>query len=141
MHKLTRLIVVLLLFMVLVVIRLYEEVLFYDPLVLFFKTTHTTASLPEMNLVKLVGNTTLRFLINTGISLLILRLLFKERSIVTLSVLLYGIAFIILCIMFIVLLFTSEAGSHMFLFYVRRFLIQPLFLLILIPAFYFQRKK
>jgi exosortase F-associated protein len=26
------------------------------------------------------------------------------------------------------------------LFYVRRFLIQPLFLLVLIPAFYFQKK-
>jgi exosortase F-associated protein len=27
------------------------------------------------------------------------------------------------------------------LFYVRRFLIQPLFLLILLPAFYFNRRK
>jgi exosortase F-associated protein len=31
-------------------------------------------------------------------------------------------------------------GGHLALFYVRRFLIQPIFLLLLIPAFYFQKK-
>jgi exosortase F-associated protein len=44
-------------------------------------------------------------------------------------------------IVFVFLLESSAAGEHMALFYVRRFLIQPLFLLLLLPAFYFHKRS
>ena len=46
-----------------------------------------------------------------------------------------------LMIAFVLLLNTSADGDHMALFYVRRFLIQPLFLLLLLPAFYFHKRS
>lgn len=135
----------------LVAIRAYQEQLFYDPLIPFFKTDHGTQQLPEMDRLNLLGNVALRFWMNTIISLGILWLLFRKIEIVKVSLLLFSVVFVILMIAFIVLLSASPTavgtgdveisrGGHLALFYVRRFLIQPLFLLLLIPAFYFQKK-
>jgi exosortase F-associated protein len=129
-----------LLFGLLILIRAFQGELFYDPLIEFFKVDHSTEALPNMNLPKLMGNLALRFLLNTLISLWILWVLFRKKEILKISGLLYLLLFLVLSIAFAVLVNSSEEGGHLALFYVRRFLIQPLFLLLLIPAFYFQRK-
>lgn len=137
-----RIIAALLLMFGLVAVRLYENDLFYDPLLRFFETDHTIATkLPEMNQSRLVGFTILRFLINTLLSLGILWLVFQKRDVVVLSSVLYGIAFVVLGILFVWMLAVSENGSYRTLFYIRRFLIQPIFLLVLLPAFYFQKRS
>ncbi|PKA82493.1 exosortase F-associated protein [Ulvibacter sp. MAR_2010_11] len=125
----------------LVLIRMFEETLFYNPLLYFFKTNHSTQPLPEFDTYKLLANVSLRFLLNTLLSLAILWTVFKEKEVVKLSAILYAFLFVVLIAIFTFLLFNSEAGEHLTLFYVRRFLIQPLFLLILLPAFYFQKKN
>ncbi|MDC8003051.1 exosortase F system-associated protein [Aureisphaera galaxeae] len=131
--------VVVLLFGLLVLIRAYASDLFYDPLIVFFETTHSTDVLPEMDIIKLLGNTSLRFLMNTAISLLILWVIFKRSDVIKVSALLYACVFVLLMIFFWILLGSDQAGGHMALFYIRRFLIQPVFVLLLIPAFYFQK--
>lgn len=141
MNRVLKIILLLLLTTLLLLIRYFEDSLYYDPLISFFKSDYTTKGLPQFNGLKLLGNVVLRFLMNTSISLTILWLLFKELSIIKLSSILYTILFIFLIIGFYYLLFYSESKNYLPLFYVRRFLIQPLFLLILIPAFYFQRKN
>ena len=123
----------------LILVRMFEDILFYDPLISFFKTDHTTEALPDFEMAKLLLHTALRFLLNTVLSLAILWVAFRNSEVVKLSVLLYAIAFIMLFGLFWYFLSTSEAGNHMALFYVRRFLIQPLFLLVLLPAFYFKK--
>lgn len=122
----------------LVAIRAFEDDLFYDPLIHFFKTDHSTQPLPSLDVAKLLGHTAFRFLLNTLISLGIIWFVFKSKEIVKMSALLYIILFCILFILFYALI-VMEAGSHLPLFYVRRFLIQPLLLLLLLPAFYFQK--
>ena len=129
-----------LLFGLLILMRMFEGELFYDPLISFFKTNHSTEKLPQMDHLKLVGNVVLRFMITTCISLGILWVLFRKKEILKVAGLLYLVLFVILMGAFLVLMQSSELGGHMALFYVRRFLIQPLFLLLLIPAFYFQKK-
>lgn len=124
----------------LVSVRMFEDSLFYDPLVSFFKTDHTTQALPTFEMSKLFLHTALRFLLNTGLSLAIIWVAFRSGEVIKISVLLYALAFVLLCGLFWYLLSTSEAGNHMALFYVRRFLIQPLFLLVLLPAFYFKKE-
>ncbi len=134
--------VIILLASLLVLIRAFENTLFYDPLLEFFKMGYKTMPLPEMNVFLLQANIALRFLLNTLISLAILWLVFRDKEIIKISVILYVLLFIFLFTTFIVIVLTSEGtGGHLVLFYVRRFLIQPLFLLILLPAFYFQRYK
>jgi exosortase F-associated protein len=128
----------------LVLIRGFEDLLFYDPLLAFFKSVQSYDSLPRFDTLKLILNVALRFLLNTLISLSILWVIFQNRDIVRLSLLLYTVLFIVLFCAFCYLLLsgiTSEKGNYLSLFYVRRFLIQPIFLLVLIPAFYFQKKK
>jgi exosortase F-associated protein len=140
MHKLLKIVVVVILGALLVLLRRYESAIFYDPLLSFFKSQSDQA-LPQLDMFKLIGNITLRYTINTIISLGILWVIFLNKEILRLSAMLYSLLFLILITAFCLLIFSSEAGEHMALFYVRRFLIQPLFLLILIPAFYFQKNK
>ncbi len=126
----------------LVLIRAFEDILFYDPLLHFFEIDYKSMPLPKMDAFALQTGVALRFLLNTIISLAILWLVFKDRQIIKLSLILYSFLFSILFMAFSFIIFTSEESSgHFVLFYVRRFLIQPLFLLILLPAFYFQKYK
>ncbi|NNJ80842.1 MAG: exosortase F system-associated protein [Flavobacteriaceae bacterium] len=125
----------------LILIRQFAGDIFYDPLIEFFKTDHSTQPLPELMTGKLLLHITIRFFFNTVLSFLVLWVIFKSRSILKLALFLYITLFLIFVIAFAVMLNTSEAGNHMALFYVRRFLIQPLFLLLLLPAFYFHKRS
>jgi exosortase F-associated protein len=142
MKRVLNIVGVLILVLLLVLIRAFEDELFYDPLLDFFKNDYSSLPLPEMDIFALQVSVALRFFINTIISLSILWLVFRDREIIKLSVILYAILFAVFFIAFNFIVFTSEGtNSHLALFYVRRFLIQPLFLLILLPAFYFQKYK
>ncbi len=126
----------------LVLIRFFEDTLFYDPLLEFFKMDYKTLPLPKMDIYPLLTSVVFRFLMNTILSLVILWFVFRDKEIIKFSVVLYSFLFILLFTAFIFIVFTSEGtSSHMVLFYVRRFLMQPLFLLLLLPAFYFQKYK
>jgi exosortase F-associated protein len=140
MNRSLKIVMVVLLIGLLIVVRFYENDLFYDPLIQFFKVDHSTHMLPEFDMWNLLINVAIRFFINMAISLLILWFLFMKKEIIKISSLLYLAVFVVLLIAFIFLIFSKEMGGHLALFYVRRFLIQPLFLLLLIPAFYFQKK-
>ncbi len=125
----------------LVLIRTYEDQLFYDPLLSFFKEEGNTETLPVFNSLQLLGNVILRFLMNTILSLAILWVLFEDKGFIKLTVYLYAILFFIVFTAYCYLLYYSESDTFLTLFYVRRFLIQPLFLLILIPAFYYYKNR
>lgn len=124
----------------LVAVRFFEGDLFYDPLLLFFKSA-PNGVLPEFDTLQLVVHVSFRYVLNTVLSLGILWFAFESAEIIKLSAFFYVLFFVVLMLAFSILLGTSEAGQHMTLFYIRRFLIQPILLLILIPAFYFQKKK
>ena len=142
MNKVLKVLGILALAALLVLIRAFEDTLFYDPLLHFFEMDYKSMPLPEMDTFALQTGIALRFLLNTIISLAILWLVFQDRGIIKLSLILYSFLFAVLFMAFSFIIFTSEESSgHFVLFYVRRFLIQPLFLLILLPAFYFQKYK
>ena len=142
MKRILKIFGVIILASLLVLIRAFENSLFYDPLLHFFEMDYKSMSLPEMDTFALQTGVALRFLLNTIISLAILWLVFKDRQIIKLSLILYSFLFSILFMAFSFIIFTSEeSGGHFVLFYVRRFLIQPLLLLILLPAVYFQKYK
>ncbi|MFT6731544.1 MAG: exosortase F-associated protein, partial [Glaciecola sp.] len=62
-------ILLLILFGLLVLIRVFEYDLFYDPYLLFFKSDYLTMDFPNREIFKLTLYTTLRFVLNTIISL------------------------------------------------------------------------
>lgn len=121
----------------LVLVRFFEESLFYDPLLEFFRKEDKT--LPEYDNLKLLLSLAFRFGLNTLFSLGIIWLAFKDKAILRLTAILYGAFFIVLtAVLFITL--NAEAPNLMLIFYVRRFLIQPLLLLLFLPAFFYQKR-
>lgn len=121
----------------LVAVRAFEAALFYDPLLQFFKSGHAVRSIPEMNNSKLFLGLSLRFIINTIISIAILWLVFRKKSLLKFSIIVYALFFIICMTAFAIFYFYLPDGPHQPLFYARRFIIQPILLFLLIPAFYF----
>lgn len=140
--KILKILSVIVLCSFLLLIRAFEDTLFYDPLLDYFKGDYKTMPLPEMDMLRLQLGVFFRFLLNTIISILIIWIVFWDKEILKLSLVLYGLLFVVLFAALSVIIYTADGGSNQFLlFYVRRFLIQPLFLLILLPAFYFQKYK
>lgn len=131
-----------LLIILLLLIRAFEDVLFYDPLLDYFKRDYKNLPIPQMDNLKLYLNIIFRFSMNSLISLGILRFIFKDKDILRLSAFLYIILFLLLFLTFVFIIETATTSTDPWaLFYIRRFLIQPLLLLLLLPAFYFQKHK
>jgi exosortase F-associated protein len=123
----------------LICIRLFEDHLFYDPFLAYFKSEYAHAKLPQFNVFKLFFSLGMRFYVNSLISLFLLYVIFKDTKIVKFSMLLYMILGSILMISFIFVLTFFGEENKMTLFYLRRFLIQPIFIMLFIPAFYYQK--
>ncbi len=122
----------------LILVRAFAQTLFYDPFIPFFKRFLSDATFPEFKLLPLVISVFFRYLLNATLSIALLYVVFKSKPIIKFSVFFYGIAFIILLFFFVVLLLNLSEGNFKTFFYVRRFLIHPIFLLLLLPAFYYQ---
>ncbi|CAM4309577.1 exosortase F system-associated membrane protein [Gillisia limnaea] len=125
----------------LVLIRFFEHSLFYDPLIEFYKSDYLNDKVPNFITWKLFANVFLRFLLNTGVSLAIVYAAFLDKNILKFSFLLYALLFIGCFSVFTFLILTIENENFMALFYMRRFLIHPIFVIILLPAFYYFRLK
>lgn len=130
-----------LLFVLLVLIRAFEDTLFYDPFLAYFQGNFLTQKFPDYDFWKLVLSHAFRYGLNTFISLGIIYIFFRNSEVIKLSVYAYLIAFAVLMPAYFWLLYHSSPDNYLLLFYVRRFLIHPVFVLILIPAFYYQDKK
>ncbi len=132
---------ILLAIVLLVGIRTFEKNLFYDPFLSFFKLDYQNKSLPVYNSWNLFFGIAFRYFLNTILSLWIIHLLFAKKSMIHLSLFLYIFLFIILSLVFFGILHFQNQPDYLLLFYIRRFLIQPLFLVLFIPAFYYQKNK
>jgi len=137
-HKSAGVAVIVLVFL-LACVRAFEDVLFYDPLLDYYKTDFTSLPWPEMNLFKLSLGLFFRYALNAILSLGIIYAIFRNRSLVRFTAWLYAIFFILLIVAFFAALAFAE-DNKMLLFYIRRFIIQPIFLLLFIPAFFFQER-
>lgn len=129
-----------LLLLLLVLIRAFEDHLFYDPFLNYFKDNYTNLKLPQTNPIKLFFSLGFRYYLNSMISLGLLYLIFKDTKIIKFSIFLYSVLGIILMVSFFFILKFFGEQSKMNLFYIRRFIIQPIFLILFIPAFYYQKK-
>ncbi len=137
--KIYRIIIIGFLFLLLVLVRAFELKLFYDPLIIYFKNDYLHKSLPFFSGRYLLWSLIFRYTLNTVISLAIIYFAFQNKNFVRFSIKFYIIAFIILTITFFIILKGELKSGYLFAFYVRRFLIHPLFVLLLLPAFYYKQ--
>ncbi|WP_179317874.1 exosortase F system-associated membrane protein [Winogradskyella undariae] len=139
MGKFVKLLLVGVLVLLLIVIRAFEDVFFYDPYLTFFENDYLYLDSPRREIAKLVLFTTLRFLLNTIISLGILFVVFRDISIIKFSILIYCIAYVVLLIPFLYFVINPHQDDYYLFFNIRRFLIQPIGLILLLPAFYYYK--
>ena len=136
-NKFLRYAIVFILLIGLISVRFFETDLFYDPLLSFFKKLNHRA-LPEMDLMKLYTHVFFRYMINLFLTVLIVKFLFWNQSYVKFTIIVGIIGFIILLPIYAYMINHNLNFGDMIFFYIRRFLIQPMFLIILIPCYYYQ---
>lgn len=141
MNSVIKMIVLLVLFGFLILIRAFENELFYDPYLKFFESDYLYIDNPRREIFKLTMFTVLRYFLNSSISLGIIYLFFKDKSIVKFSALIYAIVFVFLISLFLYFVIHPRKEDYYIFFNIRRFLIQPIFLLLLLPAFYYYKLK
>lgn len=137
-HKL-RFTLVIVLVLLFTLIRAYEDELFYDPFLDYFKGDFQHSPLPEFNSFQLIIGLLFRYGLNTVISLGILYVLFKDIAMLKFVSVLYVFFLLILISSFFAIIYYYGDQNNFMLFYVRRFLIQPIFVLLFVPAFFYQK--
>lgn len=120
-------------------IRAFENQLFYDPFLVYFETNYKELPLPEFNSIQLFFGLLFRYFLNTIISLGIIYVIFKEIELVKFASVLYVVFFLVLIIAFYCVIYFYGNQNNLMLFYIRRFLIQPILLLLFVPGFYYQK--
>lgn len=126
--------------LLLIAVRAFEHTIFYDPFLKYFKEEYAHLPFPQIQTVKLFFSLGFRYYLNSVLSIALLYVLFKDRKFTKFSILLYMILGSVLMISFFFVLQFFGEESKMTLFYIRRFIIQPIFLILFIPAFYYQKK-
>ena len=121
-------------------IRAFEKQLFYDPFLSYFESDYQNLPFPELNSFHLFLSLLFRYGLNTILSLSLIYALFKDIDLLKFTVFLYLFFLTFLLASFFLILKYYSEGSWL-LFYVRRFIIQPIFVLLFIPAFYYQEQN
>jgi exosortase F-associated protein len=125
----------------LVAVRYFEENLFYDPLNSYFHSDFQNQPIPALNLGFLLFSNLLRYLMNTVLSIAIIWFAYRNKHYVKASFWVYLFSGIILLVLTTVLLYTTGGFFKMALFYLRRFIIHPLLLFILIGGFFYLKTR
>jgi exosortase F-associated protein len=122
------------------IVRTMEDQLFYDPFLVYFQSDFKEMPFPQVDNFKLFAGLLFRYALNSVLSLILIYVLFRDIEILKFSVFLYVFFLILLLGMFFVIL-ECYPNANWLLFYVRRFIIQPIFVLLFIPAFYYQQQN
>ncbi|HEY5689664.1 MAG TPA: exosortase F system-associated protein [Yeosuana sp.] len=141
MNNTAKYILLFVLFGMLVLIRVFENELFYDPYLTFFKNDYLYIDSPRREVFKLTAFTSLRYGLNTVISLGIIYVVFKDKSMVKFSTFIYIVSFVVLILIYLYFVVNPKQEHYYLFFNMRRFLIQPIILLVLLPAFYYYKLK
>ena len=141
MNNTAKYILLFVLFGMLVLIRVFENELFYDPYLTFFQNDYLYIDSPRREIFKLSAFTSLRYWLNTVISLGILYVVFKDKSMVKFSIIIYIVSFVVLILIYLYFVVNPKQEHYYLFFNMRRFLIQPIILLVLLPAFYYYKLK
>ena len=96
------------LFFLLILIRVFEDVLFYDPYLQFFKNDYLYIDNPRREVFKLSAYTSLRYVLNSIISLCIIYVFYKDKAMLKFSVGIYVVSYIILLLLFLFLALTNS---------------------------------
>ena len=124
----------------LVSVRFLEDKIFYDPFLAFFKGNYKVTQIPEFLWGKLIISHFFRFFLNLFFSAVVIHFMFLNKKWTLQAVVLITVAFLFFFPIYLWCLYTKMEIGYLFTFSVRRFIIQPIILLLIIPIFYYRKK-
>ncbi|WP_333596629.1 exosortase F system-associated membrane protein [Chryseobacterium flavum] len=124
----------------LISVRVFEDRFFYDPFLNYFHEANKNIALPEFEWGKLVTGHVFRFILNLLFSCLIIQGLFKNKEWTVQGAVLIIIVFIITFPVYVYCINDHFDIGYLFSFYMRRFVIQPLIILLVVPMFYYRKQ-
>ena len=122
----------------LIAVRMVEDQLFYDPFQAFFHLANKHAEFPDFKWTPLILNYLFRFGLNLVLSAAVVYFIFKNKQWTLQAIVLMLIVFAITFPLYLYCIHTQFDIGYLFSFYMRRFVIQPLILLLIIPLFYYR---
>ena len=124
----------------LVSVRFLEDKIFYDPFLEFFKADYKVAQVPDFIWGKLMLSHFFRFALNLIFSAIVVHFMFLNKKWTLQAVFLMAVAFLFFFPIYLWCLYSKMEIGYLFTFSVRRFVIQPIILLLIIPIFYYRKK-
>lgn len=122
----------------LVGIRVMEDTIFYDPFLEYFHEANKNIAFPAFEWGKLIGGHLFRFVLNLFFSCLIIQGLFKNKQWTIQGALMMLIVFVIAFPIYLYCIQDKFEVGYLFSFYMRRFVIQPVIILLIVPMFYYR---
>lgn len=123
----------------LVGVRAMEDQWFYDPFLNYFHEANQQSKFPDFEWGKLILGHFFRFGLNLIFSTLIIHFIFRNNKWTIQGILLMLIFYAITFPIYLFCISTKFEIGYVFSFYMRRFVIQPLILLLIIPMFYYRK--
>jgi len=127
-------------FLGLIAVRGLEDKIFYDPFLTYFKLADQSAAFPQFVWGRLILSYLFRFGLNTFFSLIIIHFIFQNKHWTKQAFVLILLVFAIIFPIYLYCINDEFRFGYLFSFYVRRFVIQPLTLILIIPIFYYRKK-
>ncbi len=121
-------------------VRVEEDRIFYDPFLDYFHELNKEDDFPNFEWGKLIWDHLFRFGLNLFFSALIIHFIFKRKDWTLQGVVLMLMVFVVTFPIYLFCISTHFELGQLFSFYMRRFVIQPLILLLIIPLFYYRKK-
>ena len=136
-----RILGVLALIIVLACVRAFENDLFYDPFLIYFQSNYQNINLPAIDNFRLFINLFFRYFLNSVVSIAIIYFIFNDLQLLKFAFVLYILFFILLILTLYLAVGDGGTNNKMTIFYIRRFLVQPVLLMLFVTGFYFQKKS
>ena len=121
-------------------VRIFEDTLFYDPFLNYFHEATKNSAFPDFEWMALVSSHLFRFALNLLFSCIIIHFIFKNKAWTAQGALLIIIIFAITFPIYLYCISDRFDVGYLFSFYIRRFVIQPIILLLIIPLFYYRKQ-
>ncbi|WP_288462239.1 exosortase F system-associated protein [uncultured Chryseobacterium sp.] len=121
-------------------VRILEDRIFYDPFLNYFHEANKNIPFPSFEWGKLISGYLFRFILNLLFSCVVIHFWFKNRQWTIQGAILITIIFAITFPIYLYSIYDRFEIGYLFSFYMRRFVIQPLILLLIIPMFYYRKQ-
>ena len=124
----------------LISVRILEDKIFYDPFLNYFHEANKNLPFPDFEWGKLIPGYIFRFILNLLFSCVVIHFWFRNKQWTIQGAVLITIIFAITFPIYLYCIYDRFEIGYLFSFYMRRFVIQPLILLLIIPMFYYRKQ-